>query len=528
MLGMSGCGRNHSSAADHPVIRISQRNEPTDLDPATAPLPDEFFIIRALSEGLVLPAMPGGNPLPGIADRWESSPDGLTWTFHLRPCALWSNGDPVTAQDFRASFQRVLSPKTAAPRADLFDPVLHARDYLSGKLTDFTQVGFSAPDPQTLVVRLEHPEPWLLSYAASGPWIPVHLATVMRYGRLWTRPEHYVGNGPFTLTEWSPQRRIVVTKNPRYHAAGRVRVDELDFLRFDDGGSEERAFRAGDVDVTMAVPVDRIPVYRRDAPQDLHQAALAETRFLAFNTRHPPLDRPGVRRALALALDRERLVRDVARGEQRPAFRMLPPRFRRPDDTSSRLGLGEQELATGSGVAEARRELAAAGFPGGRGFPHLELAGWNIAPGLLEAIQAMWRDRLGIPITLATREARVHLAAMRAGDFDIGVVAWIPWTDDPTELLRDFASSSPNNYPHWSDAGYDALLDRAARAADLDTADQSLRAAEIRLLDAAAVAPLYFNEQNWLMRPQIQGWQQNELWIRSYLSLWLDRGAETP
>ncbi|HEY3755210.1 MAG TPA: peptide ABC transporter substrate-binding protein [Opitutaceae bacterium] len=490
-LVLAGCHREPVAepAAATSVISISQRNEPSDLDPALAPLPDDFFIIRALSEGLVLPAMPGDSgPTPGAASSWDVSADRLVWTFHLRPGLKWSNGEPLVAQDFVDSFRRVRSPSTPAPRAELFDPVSE----------------FSAPDPYTVVARLNQPNDHLLEYAASGPWIPVNLRVVSRWGRAWTRPEHFVGNGPYVLAEWTPHQRIVVRRNPLFRDPALVRVGELRFLHFDDGNAEDRAFRTGQVDVTMSVPVDRLPAYRQENPSPLHSAPLAETRYLAFNTQRPPLDRPEVRRALSLAIDRDALVRDVLRAGQQPAYSLGP---NLNGASLSQSGDAENSLSPSN---EARRILAAAGFPDGRGFPALELAGWsgNAGNQVLQAVQQMWRERLGINVTLVSREARVHLAALQNGQFDIALVARIPWVEDPRDVLDTFASGNPNNYPHWQDTLYDRLM----RSGDL-------LAAEARLDAALPGTPLYFNRHNWLMRARVGGWRENGRWERSYLSL---------
>jgi oligopeptide transport system substrate-binding protein len=517
-----------AAGADGP-LRLSQRNEPADLDPALAILPDEFFIIRALSEGLVVPAMPGEpGPSPGIADRWETSPDQLTWTFHLRPSEVWSNGEPLTAQDVLASFRRVLTPATAAPRADLFYPVAHARDFLTGKLRDFDQVGLHAPDPHTLVVRLASPNPFFLNYAASGAWIPVNPRTVKRWGRSWTAPGRFVGNGPYVLTEWLPHRRIAAARNPRYRSAAAIRVSELRFLRFDDGNTEERAYRAGDVDVTMAVPADRIAAYQRERPAELHRFAMAETRYLAFNTLKPPLNNPKVRRALALAIDRVHLTESVARAGQQPAYRILPPGLRSTLDAVPFLGFGQVEAAGAAALVQAREALAQAGYPGGRGFPALELTGWSPTTPVLEAIQAMWKQTLGIRVNIVYREAGVHMAAIRAGHFDIGLVALIPTVEDPALALEELTTGNPNNYSHWSDAGYDSLVAQAEADPVPDSRATRLLAAENRALNAAAIAPLYFNVKNWLMRTEVRGWRENPLWTRDYPPLWLDRRAKIP
>jgi oligopeptide transport system substrate-binding protein len=499
LLALAACSRREPAAAQ--VLRVSQRNEPADLDPARATLPDEFFIIRALSEGLLIPDPAGGAPLPAAAGRFDVSADGLTYTFHLRD-ARWSNGEPVTADDFVASYRRVLTPATAAPKADLFFAVKNARAFLRGELADFTAVGFAAPDPRTLVVTLAQPNPRFPLYAASGPWIPVNPRVVEKFGRAWTQPANFVGNGPFTLAEWRPQQRIVVRKNPAYHGAAGVRLDALQFLRFDNDDTEERTFRTGQLDVTMSVPFTKLATYAREHPAELHRAPLAETRFLSFNTQRPPLADARVRRALALALDRARLVERVTRGGQEPAVRFLPPAL-------APAGAPPADDRTG-----ARALLAAAGFAGGKNFPRLELSAWSPSQTpVLEAIQAMWRQELGLEVRLAIREARVHLAALVAGDYDIAFATTTPLLDvaDPAALLANFAGAAPNNYPHWRSADFD----RALAAGDLARA-------EALLLAEAPVAPLYFNVHHWLMAPRVRGWQEDALWSRCYLHVHLD------
>lgn len=515
---LSGCGRQEKFAESAgQTLRISQRNEPSDLDPATAGLPDDFFIIRALSEGLLVPSPDGATPRPGAAERFTVSADGLTYTFFLRAGATWSNGDPVTAEDFVSSLRRVLTPATAAPKADLLFAVKNARAFASGTLTDFSAVGIRSIDPRTLAISLEQPAPRFLDYVASGPWIPVHPATVARHGRTWTEPGNFVGNGPFTLAEWRPQQRIVVRKNPRYHAANAIRLDALEFLRFDSGETEERAFRAGQVDVTMSVPVSKLTGYERGRPDEFHRTPLAEMHYLSFNTTRPALSDPRVRRALALAIDRARIVERVLMGGQIPANRFLPPPLRPATDQGPLAGEFRHD------VTEARRLLASAGFPEGRGFPRFEVAVWSPSQTrVLEAIQEMWRLSLGIDIAISLREARVHLDAMRNGQYEIGFATTLLDVPDSLALFADFVGAAPDNLPQWRDADYDRLVEQARRRADRPSQERELLAAERRLLGEAPVAPIYFNARNWLMSPRVQGWQDDPLWTRFYDGVYLE------
>lgn len=461
------------------ILRVAQRNEPATLDPQQATLPDEFFIIRALSEGLVTPSSVGGTPLPAAASHWEAANDWQKWTFHIGAGSLWSNGDPVTAQDFLYLIQRAKNPATAASKASLFQIVRSAE----------------APDARTLVITLTRPEPDFLALVASGPWIPVHPATVEKFGSDWTRPEHFVGNGRFTLAEWRPNQRIVVRKNPRHRNSHTTLLSGIEFVAFDSGDTEERAFRAGQVDVTMAVPSSKLDTYRNAEPSVLHTVPLHETRYLVVNTTRAPLSDVRVRRALSLALDRGALVTKVLKAGQQPALTFAP------------AGLGGYEPKTRlhEDVAEAQRLLAEAGFPQGQGFPKIELSTWPVSTAQIEAIQQMWRDRLGIEVAIHQREARTHIAALAAGDFDLGFYTAIPDYDSATDLLERLTTGNANNYPRWHDAGYDHLV-----------ATGQLAAAETRLLDALPVIPLYFNTKNFLLRPTVRGWKEDALWTRYY------------
>ncbi len=531
---LGGCARKAPPAPAAPaILRLSQRNEPADLDPALADVPDDFFVIRALSEGLVAPTTArDGAPVPAAADRWEVSSDGLTWTFHLREDAVWSNGEPVTAADFVASYQRVLDPATAAPKANLLFAVKNARAFYLGQLTDFATVGFLAPDAHVLQVTLERPTPQFLTYAASGTWIPVNPRVVARFGRRWTLPENHVGNGPFTLAEWRPGQSITVRRNPRYHGAAGIRLDGIRFIHFSDTDAEDRAYRDGQIDVTMAVPYTKVTTYFSERPAELHRIPLAETRYVSFNASRPPLNDLRVRRALSLAIDRVRIVKDVLRSAQEPAYRLLPPGLRPAGDMASNLSAdlfstaSADERAKASAPAaraEARRLLAAAGYPEGQDFPALEFSGWGAgARPVMEAVQEMWRQELGIKVSILVRDLGAHMAALRGGKYDLGYIALIPDIADPLPALQRFTTGAPDNYPHWSDASYDQLVAQAENTANPNAQAAVLRAAEIRLLDQLPLAPLYFNVQTWMMRPVVHGWDQDALWTRNYLGTYLE------
>ena len=509
LLALSACTKSPPAggATGSSVLRVSQRNEPADLDPALASLPDEFALLRALSEGLLVPAAGGADPLPGAAGRFDVTPDGLTYTFHLRRDARWSNDERVTADDFVASFRRVLTPATAARKAGVFFPVKNARAFLAGELADFSAVGIRAADPHTLVVTLGEPNPRFPHYVASGPWIPIHPATVARHGPQWTRPGNFVGNGPFTLAEWRPHQRLVVRRNPRWHGAASVRLEEIQFVHFDNGDAEERAYRVGQIDVTLAIPNSKLETYERERPAEVQRAPMFETRYLTFNTRRPPLDDVRLRRALALAIDRQKIVDRVTRGRQPVASTLVPPGL--AGATSSDAGHRHDPVA-------ARQLLATAGLDPAHLRP-LELTAWSQSQvPVLEVLQAMWREELGVTVTIATRDAKVHLDALASGDYDIGFITAIPDVADAANLLADYVSGAPENYPHWSDAAFDAGFARLGQIADPAARQVALALLETQLLRAAPLTPLYFNTRIWLMNPRVRGWMEDGLWTRTY------------
>jgi oligopeptide transport system substrate-binding protein len=496
---LPACGRRKAVAdGGEKILRISQRNEPATLDPQLATLPDEFFIIRALDEGLLTPNPTGGPPLPGVAENWEVSSDGLRHTFHLRANARWSDGSPVTAADFARTIRRALTPATAAPKAALFLGLKNAAAFYAGHETDFTQVGIRTPDDHTLQLELASPTADFLAMVASGPWIPAS-------------PTNGVGNGPFTLIEWKPHQHIAVRKNPLYWDAASVKLDGIRFVAFDNGDSEERAFRAGQVDVTMSVPFSKIVPYRTEQPDVIRSVPLNETRYIVVNVTRPPLNDPRVRRALALALDRTALVEKVILSG-RPAFNFVP------------AGLGGYQPGEQikEDAAEARRLLADAGFPEGRGFPKLEVATWPVSSAQLEAIQQMWHRELGIEVAIAQREARTHLASLASGDFTLAYMTAIPDYDGASELFTQLTSGHPLNYPHWRDREFDGVVTTAGQLADPAARNAAYQRAEARLLADLPVIPLYFNAQNFLVSPRVNNWRADRLWTRFYREVSLE------
>jgi oligopeptide transport system substrate-binding protein len=499
------------------TLLLGNGAEPRDLDPHIITAFTDYNIIVALFEGLTVLDEATSQPAPGAAERWDISPDGLVYTFHLRREARWSNGDPVTANDFVFSIERALSPKLAAEYAYMLAPLRGAEDYTAGKLTDFTQVGAKALDAHTLQLTLTQPTPYLLALAASPSWNPVHEASLRRHGDIyargtgWTRPGSLVVNGAFTLEEWSPDQRIVVKKNPHHHSAATNQLERVIFFPVADIGADERAFRSGQVHITYDVLPDRLDAWRRDAPDRLRVDPFLETLFLRFNTTRPPLDNKRVRQALARAIDREAITRTVLRGSRVPAHSLVPPNTAGYNSTAS----------IPSDFEAARRLLAEAGYPGGKGLPRIEIQ-MNVDPinaSVFEALQQMWRRELGVDAVLSQLEYRVYLDNQNTLSYGASRSRWIGDYNDPSTFTDLFIGSGGNNDTGWASPDYDRLVARAAGEQDTTRRFALLQQAEALLLEDAVIAPIFYGTRTYLLHPDVKGWRPSLLGIHLYQKL---------
>lgn len=497
-----------TSAASDPNAKIllyGNGAEVQDLDPQTVTGIPEHKVVTALIEGLVSEDPVDLHPVPGVAASWDISADGLVYTFHLRPEARWSNGDPVTAQDFVGSYQRLLTPALAAEYAYMiYDYVAGARDYFEGRLHDFGQVGIKALDKHTLQIRLLHPTPYLLSAMNHYAWYPVHLPTVKKFdglarrGTQWTRPENFVGNGPFVLTEWRPNQILKVRRSPTYWDRTNVKLDEIHFFPIDNLDTEERMFRTGQLHVTYDLPSAKIDTYRRENPAALRTDPYLGVYFYRFNVTRPPFDDVRVRRALALAIDREALVKNVVRGGERPAYAISYP---------DNQGYTPRAQLRGT-IDDARRLLAEAGYPDGKGFPVRELI-YNTQQNnrlVAEAIQQMWRKHLGIEVTLVNQEWKVYMDSQRTKNFDLLRAGWIGDYVDPHVFLDLWHSTSGNNTTGWANPDYDRLLEASLRAKNNEGRYAIYQQLDQILVEELPAIPLYYYNRVHLVSPKLRNW----------------------
>ncbi len=521
-LVAAGCRPRQTSADAGRASRtllVGNGAEPGDLDPQLATAFIEFNILLALGEGLSSIDEQTGKPVPAAASAWDVSADGLRYTFHLRPEAKWSNGAPVVAADFLFSYERILRPALGSEYAYMLYPVRGAEAFNTGKSADFATVGFSAPDPHTLVVELASPTPYFLGLVAHQAWFPVHPPTILKFGAIdqrgtaWTRPENFVGNGPYRLAVWARHDRVEVERHPHYRGGATAGVQRVVFFPTESAATDEAAYRAGQRHVTYDLAPERIATYRAQTPSPLRVDPLLETRYLRFNTTRPPFDDARVRRALALAIDRESIASRVLQGSRLPAAHFVPP------------GAGgfQSQTRQPHDPAAARELLAQAGFPGGKGLRKFELtySPAAITPQTLEAVQAMWKKELGVEVALLAQDFKVYLEGMKSLAYDIAGARWIGDYDDPNTYLDMYLTGGGNNQTGWSNATYDKLIAQAAATSDPAARFALFQQAEKLLLDEAPIAPVLFGARVQLVRPEVQNWRGNLLGVRRYQTLTL-------
>lgn len=512
-------GRRYFGSVEPPrenVLRFNLGAEPEVLDPGSMSGQAEGRVARILFEGLTGSDPQTLQPVPGLAYRWEVSADGRAYTFHLRPGLEWSDGTPLRAGDFVWSWRRALAPASASRSAALLYPLENAERYNSGEIADSTQVGVSAPDESTLVANLHEPTPYFLFLTSFYTYMAVPRQAVERWGRTWTAPEHIVSNGAFTLKSHRPNERMVFVRNARYWDAAHVRLDGLVAYAVDDLSTSTNLYKSGAIDWNPSgyIPSPFLPSMRGYA--DYLTGEYQATYFYSFNVTRKPFDNVHVRRALNLALDREAIARDLLKGTRRAWGRITPSGYPGYE--------GPPQLVFDP--AAARRELALAGYPGGAGFPKFTIL-FNTSEDhrrIAEAVQAMWRRELNVPVELRNMEwASVQQASVGL-QYDIVRRSWIGDYLDPNSFLDILRTGDGNNRTGWSDPRYDALLREAGAELDPHRRLELLAQAEQLALDAGVFIPVYHYTTHELVKPYVRGIYHTALDLHPLTHVWIDRG----
>jgi len=511
-LGVAACSKPEGPGGEplKPGVQILARGngaEPATLDPHRAVSVPSMNILRDLFEGLVGTA-PDGTPVPGVAERWDTSSDGLSWRFELRKDARWSTGEPVTAGDFVAGLRRALDPATESGAAGLLAPILNARGVMTRRV-GLEELGVEALDEHTLVIRLAAPTPWLLELLTHPVSSPLYRPALEQYGEDFTRPGRLVSNGPFYLSEWQPHEHITLARNHNYWDRRNVAIDKVVYHAIVDQSVELERYRAGQLHWTADVPHHQLGWVQRRLGGELSITPRMAVTWLGLNVTRPPFDAdPGLRRALAMAIDRELIVRSVTGAGEVPAYSWVPAMAGYPAQTPEWSKLTRRQQ-----VDEARRLYAAAGYSG-RNPLELEL----LYPGGLNnrrlaiAIAAMWRETLGVQTRL--REEPFYEFLESRADLGTTMVFRSGWAADYQDVFSFaglFDSETGASDTGWRNMAYDELLQASMQARNPRRRLALLAEAEELLLEEQPIIPLYFDVRRRLVKPELRGWAPNPM-----------------
>lgn len=497
------------------TLDIGIYGEPASLDAArvTGAVYDND-VLGDLFEGLVTLA-PDGDYQPGVAKHWSVSDDGLIWTFNLRDDARWSDGEPVTAEDFVLAFQRALDPAIASVYANLLYPLKNAAA-INRDEADVASLGARAVNEHQLEVTLEQPTPYLptlMAHIIAAP-VPAHL--VRKYGNDWTKLEHIVTNGAFMPRRWVSHDHIEAVKNPQFHDAASVTLDGVNYYLVEDLNTGLSRFRSGDLDVMRDFDASRYQWLKENLASAVHLHNQLSTYYYALNNRegHPTSD-VRVREALNLALRRDIITQKVLQGAANPTSSLVPAGTAHYDVQT----MPGMEAPIDARLEKARALLKDAGY--GPEHPlHLRLR-FNSRDDhrrIAVAAAAMWKP-LGVDVEMVNAEANVHYAETARGDFDIARASWVADFDDASNFLGILASGNVKNYGGYQSTAFDRLLEQAAAQPDQDKRQQLLEQAERQALGDYAMAPIYADAARNLVNPDMTGWEDNA--INRHLSRWI-------
>ncbi|MBY0510289.1 MAG: peptide ABC transporter substrate-binding protein, partial [Rhodospirillaceae bacterium] len=450
-----------------------------------------------------------GKPIPGAAESWTVSPDGLVWTFKLRPGLVWSDGVPMSAEDFVAGFRRLLDPKTAAQYASIQYVIKNAAAVNSGKLPP-DQVGVRAPDARTVEITLEHPTPYLLGLLVHATAYPIPRHAYAKFGNDWIKQGNAVTNGPYKLAYWKAHEELKVVKNPLFYDAKNVAIDEIYFYPTDDQASALKRYRAQELDAnigTRGFPMSQYPWLQENMPGQAHVAPMLGNEYIAFNMRKAPFNDSRLRKAVSLCIDRAVLTDKVLRDGQIPAYSFVPPGI---DNYHSKARVSFADQPMEQRRAEAIRLLAEAGYTADKPLTFAFLYMISIDSRRSVVAQAAMLKPCNIVMKLIGNEPKIHYDALRQADFTAAQARWGADFNDPQTFLFLLDSrSGAYNYSGYKSAAYDAALDEATVTLDLEKRAEVLARAEQIALDDIPVATLSFFTTRSLISPVVKGYVDN-------------------
>lgn len=496
------------TAAAETVLRRGNGTEPKGIDPQTSEGTAEANIMRDLFEGL-LARDRDTKLIPGVAEKWEISEDGKTYTFHLRD-TQWSDGTPLTAEDFVYAWQRDVNPATGGKYSFLLYPVKNAQALTEGQNKDLNQLGIKALDARTLQIELEASTPYFLEILAHASTYPVPRHIVEKHGKNWTRPENIATNGAYTLKNWQPNAHMTLNKSGTYWDKGNVKIDQVIYYPTEDKNTELQRYRAGELDMTYEIPLDQIKWIRENLKDELAIGPYLGTYFYGYNiTRAPFKDNPKLREALTLAIDRDIITGKITGTGEKPVYGIVPPGIAGYDNYRPAYA----DMSQAERNQKAQQLYAEAGYSKDNPLK-IELL-YNTSENhkkIAIAIAAMWKKTLGVEtqlinqewkVFLATRQEKASTQAFRSG--------WIGDYNDANTFLEQYSSKAAMNDPGYNSATYDDLLRQAAREQEPAKRAALLKQAEQELIDSYAVAPIYSYVTKRLVKPYVKGYSANIL-----------------
>ncbi|VUS36007.1 Periplasmic oligopeptide-binding protein [Klebsiella pasteurii] len=482
-------------------------SEPSSLDPHKVESDVENNIISDLFEGLVS-VSPTGEIEPRLSEKWENK-DNTVWTFHLRPGVTWSDGTAITAQDIVWSWQRLVSPLTASPYASYPGNmhIVNGAEIAQGKKAPET-LGVKALDDATLVVTLTQPNAAFLAMLAHPSLVPLDKVLISRYGDKWTKPEHMVTSGPYKLSQWVVNERIVAERNPRYWDNAHTVINKVTYLPISSETADVNRYKAGEIDIVYTVPINQFAQLKKTMGDQLDVSPQLATYYYEFNTTRPPFNDPRVRRALNMALDKDIIAEKVLGQGQRPAWLISQPDI-------GGVELHNPEYASwprDKRIAEAKKLLSEAGY--NESHPLVFNLLYNTSEShqrIAIAASSMWKKNLGVEAKLQNQEWKTMLDTMHTHNFDAVRYAWIADYDDAATFLNNFRTGDSENTSQYSNPAYDEALRNAAKASDTMARGKFYQQAEDLLGQDVPAIPVYHYVRTHLVKPWVGGFTPDKL-----------------
>jgi oligopeptide transport system substrate-binding protein len=510
LVSVIGCSRAPNTAASgisasSAILLRGAGTEPDSLDPQKARSVESQSILRDLCEGLTTLDKTAGVA-PGVATDWNISSDGKTYKFHLRPTARWSDGEKVIAADFVAAFRRLVDPLTASSYAQVVDVIVNANEIVAGRKPP-ESLGVTAPDDATVVIELTSPAAYLPSLLSHTSTCPIHRTMLIRHPAELARPGVMVSNGAFVLKEWVQGSHILATRNRYYWNDAATRLDAVRYLLIPDENAELTRYRANGLHITNAVPRGQFDWIQANLASQLHIAPQLDTYFYGFNLERAPFkENPGLRRALSLVIDREKLVDRVLRVGELPAYGWVPPGV--SNYTSQSFDYRDTPLA--DRIAEARRLYAQAGFSVAKPLRfELRYNAGEVHNKVAIAVASMWKEALGADVRLTAVEFKSLLQDIDSGDVQVFRSSWLGDYNDAYTFAQYLKGGFGINLPRYRSAEYDSLINAAATEVDVARRRELLQSAERVMLRDHPLMPLYFYVNKHLVKPEVEGWYDN-------------------